>query len=83
MSEETEIIDNGIGEAERIAVDFNEDGTLGNITIEDTPEGMSDVQAGIEFIYHMREHLLDIGVATVYFFSVYAIYLWITKKIKG
>jgi len=27
------------------------------------PEG--DVQAGIEFIYHMREHLLDIGVATV------------------
>ena len=25
-----------------------------------------DVQAGIEFIYHMREHLLDVGVATVF-----------------
>ena len=25
-----------------------------------------DVQAGIEFIYNMREHLLDIGIATVF-----------------
>ena len=45
--------------------------------------GMGDVQAGIEFIYHMREHLLDIGVATVYGLIVYAAVLWITKKIKG
>ena len=45
--------------------------------------GMSDVQAGIEFIYHMREHLLDIGVATIYGLVVYAAVLWITKKIKG
>ena len=44
---------------------------------------LSDVQAGIEFIYHMREHLLDIGVATVYGLIVYAAVLWITKKIKG
>ena len=22
-----------------------------------------DLQAGIEFIYHMREHLVDVGVA--------------------
>ena len=29
---------------------------------------MGDVQAGIEFIYHMREHLVDVGVATVYLF---------------
>jgi hypothetical protein len=25
-----------------------------------------DVQAGIEFIYHMREHLVDVGIATAY-----------------
>ena len=43
---------------------------------------MSDVQAGIEFIYHMREHLLDIGVATVYAITVYAIVLWIKKKLS-
>ena len=42
-----------------------------------------DVQAGIEFIYHMREHILDIGVATIYGLVVYALVLWITKKIKG
>ena len=24
--------------------------------------GSSDIEAGIEFIYHMREHLLDIGI---------------------
>tara|TARA_B100001559_G_scaffold46549_1_gene35065 strand:- start:5254 stop:5436 length:183 start_codon:yes stop_codon:yes gene_type:complete len=46
-------------------------------------EGMGDVQAGIEFIYHMREHLLDIGVATLYGLVVYALVLWVTKKIKG
>ena len=43
----------------------------------------SDVEAGIQFIYHMREHLVDIGIATVYGLTVYAIFLWITKKIKG
>ena len=46
-------------------------------------EGGSDVEAGIQFIYHMREHLLDIGIATVYGLTVYAIFLWLTKKIKG
>ena len=46
-------------------------------------EGMSDVQAGIQFIYHMREHLIDIGFATVYGLFVYAMVLFITKKIKG
>ena len=44
--------------------------------------GMGDVQAGIEFIYHMREHLLDIGVATVYAIAVYALVLWIKKKLS-
>mgnify|MGYP003131812768 CR=1 FL=1 len=45
--------------------------------------GSSDVEAGIEFIYHMREHLLDISIATVYALVVYAIVLYINKKIKG
>ena len=60
----------------------NFDGTK-NITINEGTGSMGDVQAGIEFIYHMREHLLDIGVATIYGLVVYAAVLWITKKIKG
>ena len=44
--------------------------------------GMGDVQAGIEFIYHMREHLLDVGVATVYLFVCYTVYLLLKKYIK-
>ena len=43
---------------------------------------MGDVQAGIEFIYHMREHLVDVGVATLYLFACYALYLWLKKAIK-
>ena len=43
---------------------------------------MGDVQAGIEFIYHMREHLVDIGVATIYLFACYALYLYLKKVIK-
>jgi len=42
----------------------------------------SDVEAGIQFIYHMREHLIDIGIATVYVFMCYTVYLWITKKMR-
>ena len=53
------------------------------VTINEGGNGMGDVQAGIEFIYHMREHLLDIGVATIYGLGVYAAVLWITQKIKG
>mgnify|MGYP005674668443 FL=1 len=71
------------GEADRVALDFNEEGFVKNITIEESSESMSDVQAGIEFIYHMREHLVDIGIATLYGLLVYALVLWITKKIKG
>ena len=43
---------------------------------------MGDVQAGIEFIYHMREHLVDVGVATIYLFVCYGIYLAMKKYIK-
>lgn len=44
--------------------------------------GSSDVEAGIEFIYNMREHIVDIGIATVYGLLVYAAVLWITKKLR-
>ena len=56
----------------------------GNVEITQTTStgSMGDVQAGIEFIYHMREHLLDIGVATVYAIAVYALVLWIKKKLS-
>jgi hypothetical protein len=54
-----------------------------SININSGSGGMSDVEAGIEFIYHMREHLLDIGVATVYGIVVYSLVLYVTKKIKG
>ena len=58
--------------------------SAGNVEITQTTStgSMGDVQAGIEFIYHMREHLLDIGVATVYAIAVYALVLWIKKKLS-
>ena len=87
MSEINQTINNPYeeydSEADRVAVDFNDEGFVKNITIEESSESMSDVQAGIEFIYHMREHLVDIGIATLYGLLVYALVLWITKKIKG
>ena len=43
-----------------------------NITINESG-GMSDVEAGIEFIYNMREHVVDIGIATIYGLVVFAI----------
>ena len=58
-------------------------GSIGTKTINIGTGGGSDVEAGIEFIYHMREHLVDIGIATVYGLVVYALFLWITKTIKG
>lgn len=39
------------------------------------------VEAGIEFIYHMREHILDVTAGTVYFIAVYAAVLYIKKKL--
>ena len=53
-----------------------------SINIGTGGESMGDVQAGIEFIYHMREHLLDVGVATVYVLVVYAAVLWLQKKFR-
>ena len=53
-----------------------------NKTINMGGESMGDVQAGIEFIYNMREHIVDVGVATVYLFVCYGIYLAMKKYIK-
>jgi|TARA_R110000796_G_scaffold195581_1_gene312146 hypothetical protein len=43
---------------------------------------MSDAEAGIEFIYNMREHIVDVSVATVFLLAVYAIVLYIRKKLS-
>ena len=53
-----------------------------NVTINEGSGSMGDVEAGIEFIYHMREHILDVGVATIYLFACYALYLYLKKVIK-
>ena len=68
-------------EAERVGVEFTDAGVVKNITIEDDA-GMGDVQAGIEFIYNMREHMVDVTIATAYLLVVYAIYMWIKKKLS-
>jgi len=47
-----------------------------------TAAGQGDVQAGIEFIYHMREHLVDVAVATVFGLVIYGLVLFMKAKIK-
>ena len=49
-----------------------------NITV--STGGGSDLEAGIEFIYNMREHTVDIGIATVYGIVVFAVVMWIKKR---
>ena len=44
--------------------------------------GETDLEVGIQFIYDMREHPVDILIATVYAIVVYAIVMWITKKFR-
>ena len=51
-------------------------------TVNFNEGGGSDVEAGIQFIYHMREHIIDVGVATAYLFVCYGIYLLMKKYIK-
>ena len=72
MAEKTIIVENDLdpagGDPVNIEQSFNS--TLG------------DGQAGIEFIYHMREHLVDVGIATIYLFVCYGIYLTMKKYIK-
>ena len=47
-----------------------------------TVSSQGDVQAGIEFIYHMREHLVDVAVATVFGLVIYGLVLFMKAKIK-
>lgn len=44
--------------------------------------GSSDVEAGIEFIYNMREHMADVVVATLFGLVVYGLILYMKAKIK-
>ena len=53
-----------------------------NKTVNMGDGSMGDVQAGIEFIYNMREHLVDVGIATLYLFACYAFYLWLKRKLS-
>ena len=54
--------------------------TIGTKTINIGTGDSSDVEAGIEFIYSMREHLVDVSVATIYGLVVFAVVLWLKKK---
>ena len=54
-----------------------------SINIGTGGDSMGDVQAGIEFVYHMREHLVDIGVATIYALVVYAAVHYIKRSIAN
>jgi hypothetical protein len=53
-----------------------------NITENVGVGGQGDVQAGTEFIYNMREHIVDVSIATVYLLTVYAVVLYIKKKLS-
>ena len=53
------------------------------INITENSGGKSDLEVGIEFIYNMREHTVDIVIATVYALVVYALVLWVTSKFKN
>ena len=44
--------------------------------------GKSDLEVGIQFIYDMREHPVDILVATVYAIVVYELVMYITNKFR-
>ena len=71
MAEKTIIVENDLDPAN------------GEPVIEQTFNStQGDVQAGIEFIYHMREHLVDVGISTIYLFVCYGIYLTMKKYIK-
>jgi len=70
-------------EADIIIEDGAFDGFEGKtVNITENVESQGDVQAGIEFIYNMREHMVDVTIATAYLLVVYAIYMWIKRKLR-
>jgi hypothetical protein len=83
INQTVELPEDDFPEADIIIEDGAFDGFEGEtINITENVESQGDVQAGIEFIYHMREHIVDVTVATAYLLVVYAIYMWIKKKLS-
>ena len=83
INQTVELPEDDFPEADIIIEDGAFDGFEGKtINITENVESQGDVQAGIEFIYHMREHIVDVTVATAYLLVVYAIYMWIKKKLS-
>ena len=85
INQTVETSEDDFPEADIIIEDGAFDGFEGktiNITENYGSDSMGDVQAGIEFIYNMREHMVDVTVATAYLLVVYAIYLWIKRTLK-
>ena len=83
INQTVELPEDDFPEADIIIEDGAFDGFEGEtINITENVESQGDVQAGIEFIYHMREHIVDVTVATAYLLVVYAIYMWIKRKLR-
>ena len=83
INQTVELPEDDFPEADIIIEDGAFDGFEGEtINITENVESQGDVQAGIEFIYNMREHMVDITIATAYLLVVYAIYMWIKKKLS-
>ena len=83
INQTVELPEDDFPEADIIIEDGAFDGFEGKtINITENVESQGDVQAGIEFIYHMREHIVDVTVATAYLLVVYAIYMWIKRKLR-
>ena len=85
INQTVETSEDDFPEADIIIEDGAFDGFEGktiNITENSGGDSLGDVQAGIEFIYNMREHIVDVTIATAYLLVVYAIYMWIKKKLS-
>ena len=88
MADINQTIETPTSEEDCIECDiFIEDGAFDGfegktINITENSSGQGDVQAGIEFIYNMREHMVDVTIATAYLLVVYAIYMWIKRKLR-
>ena len=83
INQTVELPEDDFPEADIIIEDGAFDGFEGEtINITENVESQGDVQAGIEFIYNMREHMVDVTIATAYLLVVYAIYMWIKRKLR-
>jgi hypothetical protein len=76
----TNILQSTSGDEDIIFEDEAFSGFEGKSIVINEGGGSSDVQAGIQFIYDLREHLVDVTIATIYLLTVFAIFMWIKKK---